>query len=74
MKCFLQRRTVFHDPPVKSGVIHVDAALEHEFFDIARAQRIHHIQRTPVRMISWGKWAPLELTAISVLPLSRHSG
>jgi hypothetical protein len=38
-----QLRTVFDHPPVNGGVIHVDIALEHEFFDVARAQRVGHI-------------------------------
>jgi hypothetical protein len=60
MKCFLQRRTVFHDPPVNSGVIHVDAALEHEFFDMARAQRIRHIPADTRQNDFLGEMGPLE--------------
>jgi hypothetical protein len=35
--------TVLHDPSVDGGVIHVDTALEHEFFDMARAQGVGDI-------------------------------
>jgi hypothetical protein len=43
VKCFLQLRTVFDDPPVNGGVIHVDTPIEHKFFDVARAQRVGDI-------------------------------
>src|SRR5882762_4339979 len=39
----LQLWAVFDHPPVDGRVIHVDTALEHEFFDMARAQRVGHV-------------------------------
>jgi hypothetical protein len=43
VKRFFEQRAVFDHPPVDGGVIHVDTALEHEFFDVARAQRVGDI-------------------------------
>ena len=68
VKRLFQLRTVLDHPPVNGGVIHMDTALEHEFFDVARAQRVATYHRTPVRMLSCGKWAPWKLTAIVSLP------
>ena len=39
----LQLRAVLDDPPVDGRMIHVDPAFKHQFFDMARAQRIRHI-------------------------------
>src|SRR5262249_12014384 len=38
-----QLRTVLDDPPIDRGMIHVHTPFEHEFFDVARAQRIGQI-------------------------------
>src|SRR5262249_32129576 len=43
MERLLQLRAVFDDPPVNGGVIYVDSTFLHEFFDMARAQRIRHV-------------------------------
>jgi hypothetical protein len=43
MKRFLQRRTVLDDLTVNGGMIHVDTAFEHQFFEMACAQRTRHI-------------------------------
>jgi len=43
VKGFFELRAILHNPAVNGGVIHVDATLEHQFFDMAGAQRIHHI-------------------------------
>jgi hypothetical protein len=40
---FFELRAILHNPAVNGGVIHVDATLEHQFFDMAGAQRIRHI-------------------------------
>ena len=42
-RLLLQLWAVLDHPPVDGGVIYVDAAFQHEFFYMARAQRIRHI-------------------------------
>jgi hypothetical protein len=43
MERLLELRAIFDDPPVNGGVIHLNPTFLHEFFDMARAQRIRHI-------------------------------
>ena len=43
MKGFLELGAIFDDPPVNGGVIHLHPTFLHEFFDMARAQRVGHI-------------------------------
>ncbi len=69
VELFLQLRTVLHDPTVNGRVIHVDPTLFHEFFDMAHAQLGYaKSHRTPMRMTSGEKCAPLKLIAIVSLP------
>jgi hypothetical protein len=68
MKRLFQQGTVFHHPALDGRVVDRYAALLHEFFHMPVAQGIGHVHRTPIRMMSFGKWAPLKLIAIIVLP------
>ena len=43
MEGFLQLRALFDDPAVHRGVIHVAPTFLHEFFDVARAERVRDI-------------------------------
>jgi hypothetical protein len=40
VECFLELRTVLDHPAVNRGVIELDAPFLHQFFDMARAQRV----------------------------------
>src|SRR4029450_8396089 len=43
ISAFSPRKPVLDDPPVNGGVIHLHPTFFHEFFDMARAQRICHV-------------------------------
>src|SRR5262249_17109071 len=53
-------RAIFDDPPVNGGVIHLYPPFLHEFFDMARAQRIRHIPADPHHNDLWGEMRPFE--------------
>src|SRR5262245_49388575 len=57
----LQLRAVLDDPPVNGGVIDLDPPFLHEFFDMARAQRIRHIPAHPHQNNLWGEMGPFEI-------------
>jgi hypothetical protein len=68
VKGFLQLRAVFDHPPADCRVIHVDPTLEHEFFDVARAQRIRHIPADPHQNDLWGEMRPFEIDRHRLAP------
>jgi hypothetical protein len=70
VKRLLQLRAVLDDPTVDGGVIHVDTALEHELFDVARAQRVGDIPADARQDDILWEMGPLKFTAISLLPFS----
>src|SRR2546421_12808856 len=47
MKRLLELGAIFDDPSVNRGVIHLHPPFLHEFFDMARAQRVRHIPADP---------------------------
>jgi hypothetical protein len=49
-------------------MIDIHATFEHEFFDMTCAEGIAIYQRTPVKMMSVEKCAPLKLITIVALP------
>ena len=68
MKRLFELGTVFDDPALDGGVVHLtprsSIVLPHAD---AQGYAIYH--RMPVRIISCGKWAPLKLIAMVALPL-----
>jgi hypothetical protein len=61
MKGFLQLGAICDDPPVNRGVIHLYPTFLHEFFDMARAQRVRHIPADPHQNNLWGEMGPFEI-------------
>ena len=53
--------TIFYDPPVNGGVIHLHPTFLHEFFDMARAQRVRHIPADSHENNLWGETGPFEI-------------
>jgi len=47
MKRLLELGALFDDPSINGGVIHLHPALLHEFFDVARAQRVRQVPTNP---------------------------
>src|SRR5262249_13901297 len=68
VKRLFQQRAILDGPPVDGGVIDVNPPFCHEFLDVAVLSGYATYQRTPMRMTSLGKWAPLKLIAIVALP------
>src|SRR5215831_1513794 len=68
MEGFLQLRAIFDDSPVNRGVIHLHAPFLHEFFDMARAQRIRYIPADPHQNDLWGEMDPFETDRHCRLP------
>ena len=60
IKGVLQLRAVLTHPPVDGGVIHEDTPLAQEFFDMARAQWIHHVPTDPHQNEVLGEVGSLE--------------
>jgi hypothetical protein len=61
MKGFLQLRAIFDDPPVNGGVIHLHPPFLHEFFDMARTQRVRHIPADAHENNLWGEMGTFEI-------------
>jgi hypothetical protein len=60
MERFLEQRAVFDDPAVNRRVIQLHPTFFHEFFDVARAQRIGHIPADPHENDLLGEMCPFE--------------
>jgi hypothetical protein len=60
MEGFLELWAVFDDPPVDGRVIHVDPTFKHEFFDVARAQRVGDIPADAHQNNVWWEMGPIE--------------
>src|SRR4030095_5943504 len=60
MKRLLELGAIFDDPSVNGGVIHLHPALLHEFFDVARAQRVRQVPTNPHENDLWGEMGSFE--------------
>src|SRR4030095_2900502 len=60
MKRLFELWTIFDDPPINGGVIHLHSPFLHEFFDMARAQRVRHIPADAHENDVWWEMSPFE--------------
>src|SRR5262245_52888282 len=72
MKRLLELGAIFDDPSVNGGVIHLHPPFLHEFFDIARAQRVRHIPADPHQNNLWGEMGTFEIDRHPSLSLMIH--
>src|SRR6266568_6812403 len=61
MERLLELRAISDDPSVNGGVIHLHPPFLHEFFDMARAQRVRHIPADSHENNLWGEMGPFEI-------------
>ena len=61
MKRLFQQRAIFAGPPVDGGVIDVNPTFFHEFFDVARAQRVRQVPTNPHENNLWGEMGSLKM-------------
>src|SRR5262245_50346890 len=60
MKRLFELWTIFDDPPIHGGVIHLHSPFLHEFFNMARAQRVRHIPADAHEHDVWWEMSPFE--------------
>src|SRR5262249_16428087 len=72
MKRLLELGAIFDDPSVNGGVIHLHPPFLHEFFDMARAQRVRHIPADPHQNNLWGEMGTFEIDRHPSLSLMIH--
>ena len=73
MKRLLELGALCDDPSVHGGVIHLHPPFLHEFFNMARAQRVRHIPEDPHQNNLWGEMGTFEILTFPFYDLSLYS-